>query len=206
MHWVFITNANYMDIIITIKFSEPPSDLKTKLNNEVNEKIKPLLPEASLIRVMVSKHKKGYKIEISTPFNKQLIKEETIDFDVDKCIKTTVERLVKKIKKYNKSLVKKEKIDTIKHIGEIYDQVHNKESKKINPYEELYKKEFAEYIPDEEFEIIRYKKFELKPMFPQEAILQMELLGHNFFLFYNAETFERCVVYKRNDGKYGLIE
>lgn len=55
-------------------------------------------------------------------------------------------------------------------------------------------------------EIVRWKRFPIKPMSPEEAVLQMELLGHNFFLFTNATTFESNVVYKRKDGKYGLIE
>lgn len=53
--------------------------------------------------------------------------------------------------------------------------------------------------------IIRTKSFALKPMTPEEAILQMNLLGHTFFVFKNIENSETCVVYKRNAGSYGLI-
>ena len=59
---------------------------------------------------------------------------------------------------------------------------------------------------DEEFEIVRTKHFSLKPMDSEEAILQMNLLGHNFFIFTNAETNRTNIVYRRKDGKYGLIE
>lgn len=54
--------------------------------------------------------------------------------------------------------------------------------------------------------IIRRKRFEMKPMTPEDAALQMELLGHNFYMFRNAETLEVNVVYRRADGGYGLIE
>ena len=54
--------------------------------------------------------------------------------------------------------------------------------------------------------IIRTKKFDIKPMYPEDACVQMELLGHNFFVFCNAETDEVNVVYKRKGGTYGLIE
>ena len=54
--------------------------------------------------------------------------------------------------------------------------------------------------------IVRTKKFGIKPMFPEDACIQMELLGHNFFVFSNAETDEVNVVYKRKDGTFGLIE
>ena len=61
-----------------------------------------------------------------------------------------------------------------------------------------------EYEEEAEFEI-RVKTFPFKPMTPEEAILQMNLLGHAFFAFTDAETQNVCVVYKRKDGNYGLI-
>ena len=63
-----------------------------------------------------------------------------------------------------------------------------------------------EFVEDEEVKIIRTKRFGIKPMYPEDACVQMELLGHNFFVFYNAETEQVNVVYKRKDGAYGLIE
>ncbi|MBE7040493.1 MAG: ribosome-associated translation inhibitor RaiA [Ruminococcaceae bacterium] len=66
---------------------------------------------------------------------------------------------------------------------------------------------FAEKIEEEkEFKIVRTKRFESKPMSPEEAILQMNLLGHQFYIFTNAETGESNVVYQRKNGDYGLIE
>ena len=59
---------------------------------------------------------------------------------------------------------------------------------------------------DDEIRIVRTKKFGIKPMFPEDACIQMELLGHSFFVFSNAETDEVNVVYKRKDGSFGLIE
>ena len=61
-----------------------------------------------------------------------------------------------------------------------------------------------EYIEEEDFEI-RVKTFPFKPMTPEEAILQMNLLAHAFFAFIDSETGETCVVYKRKEGSYGLI-
>ena len=58
----------------------------------------------------------------------------------------------------------------------------------------------------EEIQIVRTKRFGIKPMFPEDACIQMELLGHNFYVFSNAETDEVNVVYKRKNGTYGLIE
>ena len=59
---------------------------------------------------------------------------------------------------------------------------------------------------EQELELVRTKRFDLKPMDSEEAILQMNMLGHNFFVYTNAETNVPNVVYKRKDGRYGLIE
>lgn len=59
---------------------------------------------------------------------------------------------------------------------------------------------------DDDIQIVRSKKFSVKPMYPEDACIQMDLLGHNFFVFRNAETDEVNVVYKRKGDTYGLIE
>jgi putative sigma-54 modulation protein len=71
-----------------------------------------------------------------------------------------------------------------------------------------FKQEFIEneYMEDEEVKIVRTKKFDIKPMYPEDACVQMELLGHNFYVFCNAETDQVNVVYKRKGNTYGLIE
>jgi putative sigma-54 modulation protein len=71
-----------------------------------------------------------------------------------------------------------------------------------------FRKEFIEKEsePLDEVKIIRTKHFGMKPMYPEDACVQMELLGHNFFVFYNAETEQVNVVYKRKGNTYGLIE
>ena len=71
-----------------------------------------------------------------------------------------------------------------------------------------FRKEYIEkeVEADDEIKIIRTKKFGIKPMYPEDACVQMELLGHNFFVFFNAETEQVNVVYKRKGNTYGLIE
>lgn len=64
--------------------------------------------------------------------------------------------------------------------------------------------EVVEY--KEDFKIIKRKKFASKPMLPEEAVLQMNMLGHDFFIFANPETMDTNIVYRRKDGNYGLIE
>ena len=63
-----------------------------------------------------------------------------------------------------------------------------------------------DYMDEEEVKIVRTKKFDIKPMYAEDACIQMELLGHNFYVFINAETDQVNVVYKRKGETYGLIE
>ncbi|MDR7078815.1 ribosomal subunit interface protein [Neobacillus niacini] len=64
----------------------------------------------------------------------------------------------------------------------------------------------AQEVDEDDLELVRTKRFDLKPMDSEEAILQMNLLGHSFYVFNNADTNRTNVVYKRKDGRYGLIE
>ena len=77
-------------------------------------------------------------------------------------------------------------------------------------FERTVTEEVSTFVPDvveeSEYEVVRTKKFAIKPMTVDEAILQMNLLGHTFFAFKDEETGAFAVVYKRNDGGYGLIE
>ena len=86
-----------------------------------------------------------------------------------------------------------------KYKNKIVDKHHN---------EAAFAKEYVEneYEPTDEVKIIRTKRFGIKPMDPEEACVQMELLGHNFYVFFNSETEEVNVVYKRKGNTYGLIE
>lgn len=63
-----------------------------------------------------------------------------------------------------------------------------------------------ESVSDSDMKIIKTKHFDITPMSPEEAVLQMNLLGHSFYMFFNSETEQMAVVYKRNDGNYGLID
>ena len=64
----------------------------------------------------------------------------------------------------------------------------------------------SEAADDENYKVVRTKTFSVKPMSVEDAIAQMDLLGHNFYLFQNEETDTMCVLYRRNDGDYGLLQ
>ncbi len=135
----------------------------------------------------VSKFKGKGVIEVTIPLkNGAIVRAEEMDTDLFTAIDLVVAKIGKQIKKHKTKLEKQYRShDTIKfeHIPALEE----------NESEDLH-------------EIVKTKSFPIKPMGTEEAILQMELLGHNFFVFLNAETDEVNVVYARKDGKFGLIE
>lgn len=114
-----------------------------------------------------------------------IIRAEECTDDMYASIDLAVEKLERQIRKHKTKLGKRIRQEAM--IPENYDI--------DEPIEE-----------DEDYKVVKIKRFPLKPMDVEEAILQMDLLGHNFYVFINAETEKVNVVYARKDGKYGLIE
>lgn len=108
--------------------------------------------------------------------------------------------------------------DMYKSIDLVFDkverQIHKYKTRLAKRFKEkallsqqfIAEKEPAPAESENDFEIVKQKRFNITPMSTEEAILQMNLLGHNFYMFINSETETTAVVYKRDDGKYGLIE
>ncbi len=136
-------------------------------------------------KVVLSIEKKIHKVEVTIPFNGRIVRVEEYSDDMYNALDEAVESLEQQIRKYKTKL---------------QDKRHSKESIKFENIEPL------EAEDDEEFKVVKTKRFAIKPMNIEEAILQMDLLKHNFFVFLNADTEEVNVVYKRKDANYGLIE
>lgn len=136
-------------------------------------------------KVTVSHQKNLMKVEVTIPFRTGIIRAEATDLDLYNGLDIVIEKLQKQLSKQKQRMLRKPS-DTIR-------------------YESI--EEFA--TPEgeeEELKIVKRKVFEYKPMSEEDAILQMELLGHDFFVFDNFETEKVTVLYKRKDGHYGLIE
>jgi len=136
------------------------------------------------INVTLSVEKDRQKIEVTIPVKGSIIRSEQTSSDMYVSIDLVEEVIERQLKKYKNKIV---------------DKHHN---------EAAFAKEYVEneYEPTDEVKIIRTKRFGIKPMDPEEACVQMELLGHNFYVFFNSETEEVNVVYKRKGNTYGLIE
>ncbi|MCI8274593.1 MAG: ribosome-associated translation inhibitor RaiA [Lachnospiraceae bacterium] len=162
-------------------------DVTEGLKNAIHEKIGKLeryFTPATEIHVTLSVEKDRQKIEVTIPVKGSIIRSEQVSSDMYVSIDLVEEIIERQLKRYKTKLV---------------DQKQSAAS-----FSEAYIEEEAD--DPEEIKIVRTKRFAVKPMDPEEACIQMELLGHNFFVFRNSETDEVSVVYKRKGNTYGLIE
>lgn len=136
------------------------------------------------VHVTFTVEKERQRIEVTIPMKGHIIRAEQVCDDMYVSIDMAVEVIERQVTKHKKKLVDQEQASG------------------------LFQKDFLDEdaVDDDEIKIIKSKKFAIKPMFPEDACMQMELLGHNFFVFRNAETDEVNVVYKRKGNTFGLIE
>ena len=162
-------------------------DVTEGLRSAVNEKIGKLekyFTEDTEIFVTLSTQKERQKIEVTIPMKGNIVRAEQESNDMYVSIDLVEEIIERQIKKYKTKIVDKKQ--------------------SAAAFSDLFIQEEAE--PEETINIVKTKRFAMKPMDPEEACVQMDLLGHNFFVFRNAETDEVNVVYKRKGNTYGLIE
>lgn len=136
------------------------------------------------VQITLSVQRDKQKIEVTIPVKGSIIRAEEASSDMYVSIDLVEEIIERQIKKYKHKLIDKKQA--------------------AQAFSELFINE--ESPADEEIKIVKTKKFAIKPMDSEEACLQMELLGHDFYVFLNAETDEVNVVYKRRGNTYGLIE
>ena len=173
-----------MRIKITARNIELTEGLKTAVESKLSKLEKYFTPDTDAY-VTLSVEKERQKVEVTIPMKGNYIRSEQVSNDIYVSIDLVEEVLERQLKKYRTKIVTKQQ---------------NAAS--------VFKQEFidANDEDDEEIKIIRSKKFDMKPMYPEDACVQMELLGHDFYVFINAETEEVNVVYKRKGNTYGLIE
>ena len=159
-------------------------DLKERVEKKL-AKFDKFFPDGAEAHAAFSKIRESERLEITISYKGTLFrseeKDKTFENALDKCVQN-IERQIRKNKTRLEKRMKEGSLGDLEPVGDVED------------------------MPAEEDEsVIRIKAFDLKPMSPDEAILQMDLLDHSFFVFNDAETNQTCVVYRRNDGGYGLI-
>ena len=163
-----------MKFIITGRNIDVTEGLKTAVEEKIG-KLERYFTKDTEIHVTLSVEKERQKIEVTIPVKGNIIRSEQTSTDMYVSIDLVEEVIERQLRKYKNKLV------DAKQGGGSFNQ------------------EFLDndYDIEDEVNIIRTKKFGVKPMFPEDACVQMELLGHNFYMFKNAETDEVNVVYKR---------
>ena len=172
-----------MKFIISGKNIEITQGLRSAVEAKIG-KLEKYFTKETEVQVTLSVEKDRQKIEVTIPVKGSIIRSEQTSNDMYVSIDLVEEVIERQLKKYKNKI-------TYKH------QTWG------NFQPAFLEKEFPE---EEEVQIVRTKKFDIKPMYPEDACVQMELLGHNFFVFFNAETEQVNVVYKRKGNTYGLIE
>ncbi len=173
-----------MKINITGRNIELTDGLKSAVEDKLS-KLDKYFNDDTQANVTLSVEKDRQKIEVTIPVKGNIIRSEQVSNDMYVSIDLVEEVIANQMKKYRNKIISRQQepgeFFTDEFIGGATDD-------------------------DEEVSIIRTKRFGVKPMYPEDACVQMELLGHNFFMFRNAETDEVNVVYKRRGNTYGLIE
>ena len=172
-----------MRFIITGRNIDVTEGLRSAVEEKLGKLDRFFAPETE-VNETLSVEKERQKIEVTIPVKGNIIRSEQVSNDMYVSIDLVEEVIERQLRKYK-------------------NKIADKQQEAGN-----FQKEYLEhdYLEDEDIQIIRTKKFGMKPMYPEDACVQMELLGHTFFVFRNAETDEVNVVYKRKNNTYGLIE
>lgn len=149
-------------------------------------------PPTSDVNVKLSVNRDQHNVEVTIPMPGLLLRAEENNADMYASIDLVTDKLERQIRKHKTKINRKFRQEG--SIRTLFKEGNGAASTTVAVEE------------DDELELVRTKRFALKPMDVEEAILQMNLIGHNFFVFSNMDTEEVNVVYKRDDGKYGLIE
>ena len=172
-----------MKFIIVGRNLEVTPALKSAVEDKIGKLAKYFNPDTE-VHVTLSVEKERQKIEVTIPVKGNIIRSEQVSSDMYVSIDLVEEIIERQLKKYKTKIVDKQQT------AEAFSQMYVENN----------------YMDDEEVKIVRSKKFDIKPMYPEDACIQMELLGHSFYVFINAETDQVSVVYKRKGDTYGLLE
>ncbi len=172
-----------MNFIISGKNITVSDELRAAIEKKLGKLERYFTPDTDII-VTLSTQRERQKIEVTIPMKGHIIRSEQVSNDMYVSIDMVEEVIERQLRRYKTRIVDRKQ------------SAANLQKAFVD----------AAYEDESEIRIIRSKKFDIKPMYPEDACVQMELLGHSFYVFCNAETDQVNVVYKRKDGTFGLIE
>ncbi len=132
-------------------------------------------------KIMLTERRGMIDLELTVRYEQMLFRAEQTAKDKSDALDAAIDKIIRQIRRNKTRLEKKLK-------------------------DNAFKQEFQDTVEEADITVLRTKKFRMRPMSPEEAILQMDMLGHNFFMFQNAATGDINVVYKREDEGYAVLE
>ena len=171
-----------MNVKITSKKMVTPQNFTEYAEQRLSAKLDKFFGDDADAKITLSEFKNQIVVELTVKFNNMIYRAEQSAIDKEDALDASIDKIIRQIRK-NKTKIEKRLKDT------------------------AFKETFAEAVLEQsDYEVIKHKKFEMRPMDVDEAILQMNMLGHNFFMFSNAATGCINVVYKRAEGNYAVLE
>lgn len=174
-----------MRFVIVGRNIEVTDGLKEAVEEKLGKLDRFFAPDTE-VKVTLSVEKERQKIEVTIPVKGSIIRSEQVSNDMYVSIDLVEEVIERQLRKYKTRIAAKQAAAAETFKAEFLDE--------------------ADAEDENEIKIVRTKRFGMKPMYPEDACIQMELTDHDFFVFINAETDEVNVVYKRKGNTYGIIE
>lgn len=171
-----------MKTIISAKKMNIPQAFDDYATQRIESRLSKFFGDDADAKLIISEVKNQIVIELTVRYNNIIYRSEKSAVNKNDALDAAIDKIIRQIRK-NKTRVEKKLRDTA--------------------FLDTYSDEIEEQY---DFEVVKHKKFSMRPMELDEAILQMNLLGHNFFMFSNAKSGETNVVYKRSDGNYAVLE
>ncbi len=170
-----------MKVTITAKRMDVPQGFNDYAEERINSKLSKFFGDEAESKITLAEHKNQIILELTVKYNNMIYRAEKKAIDKNDALDSVIDIIIRQIRK-NKTKVEKRLKDT------------------------AFKEAYEDVVEETAYDVIKHKKFVMRPMDLEEAILQMNMLGHSFFMFSNAQTGGTNVVYKRDDGNYAVLE
>ena len=170
-----------MNVTVNAKKMQINQSFTEYAQERLDAKLDKFFGDEAEAKLMLTERKGNIELELTVRYNQMLFRAEQTAVDKTDALDAAIDKIIRQIRKNKTRLEKRLKANA-------------------------FKQEFQDTVEEADISVIRTKKFKLRPMTSEEAILQMNMLGHDFFMFRNAATGEINVVYKRDDEGYAVLE
>ena len=170
-----------MKVTVNAKKMQISQSFTEYAQKRLDAKLDKFFGDEAEAKVMLSEQKGQITCELTVRYNQMIFRAEQTAVDKNDALDAAIDKMIRQIRK-NKTRLEKRLKDS------------------------AFKQEFQDTVEEADIQVIRSKKFKLRPMAVEEAVLQMNMLGHSFFMFKNAASGAINVVYRRDDGGYAVLE